>query len=585
MTWTRWTPGGRAARIDPRSPDAVEGQPNGTLLPTLTLGGLAAVLLALGSSIPVVAGASPGYSSAPLLIVLAVAPFVLALFFLVRGRVLAAAGVFAGAAALAPGRFVLDLQLLVDPSSAARPELYRPEVFEVPAPSAGLWLLLAGHVVTVAAGVLALRAAGPRGEPGAAGRGLLLAGVLAGGIAAVGVMMTPFATEDAFLPVGSAFESTGLVLAGSLLVAFALPVGAALLISSGARGITLGGLLGLALAVLTIGLPNLVSGLAVSNVSPAAGPIVVLVGAAGLVLVGFLPGEGPAIEVAEDEAGEASLPGSPKLRVATGVLALLTMVAALIGALTDQVIIAGGLPGPQSPSRSLQLIAGLLVGVLGLTMFVPVLASRLRPVLSVAWAGIPLAATAVLTTAITATELGAGLTPGPGAVWTAVAAVGALVTACCSVVTGMVERDDSDETAEAVPGPNVVPPLVAGGILAIGGFGTPSIVAPDYVEPALWSNFGTPSWGLLAALLTVLGACLLAPRSRPAQAAGLLAGATVLAVLRVLQLPLAGGEIVGSHAGVGWWLALGCVVALAIATGLATRGAFHRPKTRSGSIR
>ncbi|KAA9148683.1 hypothetical protein FPZ12_044630 [Amycolatopsis acidicola] len=583
MTWTRWTPGGRLARTDPRPPDAVEGQPNGTLLPALTLGGLAAVLLALGSSIPVVAGASPGYTSAPLLIVLAVLPFALALFFLGRGRPVAAVGVFAGAAALAPGRFVLDLQFLVDPSSAARPELYRPEVFEVAAPSTGLWLLLAGHVATAAAGVLALRAIGPRGEP--AGRGLLLAGVVAGGIAAIGVMMAPFSTDDAFLPVGSAFESTGIVLAGSLLVAFALPAGAALLVSSGARGVTLGGLLGLALAALAIGLPNLVTGLAVTNVSLTAGPIVVLVGVAGLILVAFLPGEGPVVEVAEDEAGEASLPGSSKLRVATGVLALLTMIAAIIGSVTDQVIIAGGLSGPASPSRSLLLISGLLLGVLGLAMFVPAFALRVRPVISVVWAGVPLAATAVLTTAITATELGAGLEPGQGAVWTAVAAVGAIATACCSVVTGMVERDDSDDTAEVVPGPNLMTPLVAGGILAVGGFGTPSIVAPDYTEPALWSNFGTPSWGLLVALLTVLGACFLAPRSRPGQATGLLAGATLLAVLRVLQLPLASGEITGSHAGVGWWLALGCVVALAIAAALAPRGAFHSPKTRSGSIR
>jgi hypothetical protein len=174
--------------------------------------------------------------------------------------------------------------------------------------------------------------------------------------------------------------------------------------------------------------------------------------------------------------------------------------------------------------------------------------------------------------------------------WTAVAAAGAVATACCSVVAGMVERDDSEdnEDAEAVvdlQGAGIYTPVVAGGILALGAFGTPSIVAPDYVEPALWSNFGTPSWGLLLALLTLLGACSLAPRCRPVRATALLIGATLLAVLRVLELPLAAGQIGGAHAGAGWWLALGCAVALAIASGMASRGVFHSPDTRSGSIR
>jgi hypothetical protein len=295
---------------------------------------------------------------------------------------------------------------------------------------------------------------------------------------------------------------------------------------------------------------------------------------------------------APDEAGVASLPGSTGLRTATGTLGLLTMLAALAGSLTAQVTVAGGLAGLQSPSRWLLLVAGLLVGVLSALMFVPRLAANVRPVLSVCWAGVPLAATAVLTTAITASELGAGLTPGPGVVWTAVAAAGAVATACCSVVAGMVERDDRDdnEDAEAVAvvdqqGSGIYTPVVAGGILALGAFGTPSIVAPDYVEPALWSNFGTPSWGLLLALLTLLGVCSLAPRCRPARATALLVGATVLAVLRVLALPLTGDQISGAHAGAGWWLALGCALAFAIAAGMASRGAFHSPETRSGSIR
>ncbi|WP_236796754.1 hypothetical protein [Amycolatopsis sp. GM8] len=583
MTRTRWTVADRLTRTGPRSPEDLDEPSATTLLAALALGALAALLLVLGAVIPVVTGAVRGYPSAPLLIVLAVAPIALAGAFALRGRQAAAVGVLAGVAALAPGRALLDLEFLADPSAASRPELYRPVEFALPGPGAGLWLLLAGHVVTVAAGVVAVRGIGPRPEPGSAGRGLLPIGLVAAGVAAIGVMMAPFSGDDAFLPVGSAFERPALVLTGCLLLAFALPVAAGLAISSRA-GLGMGGLLGLGIAAATVALPELVSGLAVTGIGLSAGPIVVLVGALGFVVVAFLPSEGKRAEVPDDEAGEVSLPGSPGLRMTTGALALVTMVAAILGTFTSQVIVAGGLPGPDSPSRWLLLVAGLLVGVLGVAMFVPGLAPTVRPVLSVVWAGVPLAATAVLTLAITATELGAGLSPGPGVLWTAVAVAGAVATACFSVIAGMVERDDSEDVGD-LPGPGMITPLVAGGILAIGGFGTPSILAPDYVEPALWSNFGTPSWGLLLALVVVLGACFLAPRSRPARATALLAGATCLAALRVLALPLTGNQIAGAHAGAGWWLALGCVVALAIATVLAPRGPIHTAKTPSGSIR
>jgi hypothetical protein len=585
MTRTRWTVTDRLARTDSRSPDPLDEPSATTLLAALVLAALAALLLALGAVFPVVTGAARGYASAPLLIVLAVAPIVLAGVFVLRGRQAAAVGVLAGVAALAPGRAVLDLQFVADPSAASRPELYRPLEFALPGPGAGLWLLLAGHVLTAVVGIVAVRAIGSRPEPGSAGRGLLPIGLVAAGVAAIGVMMAPFSGDDAFMPVGSAFERPALVLTGCLLLAFALPAAAGLAISSGTGGLSMGGLLGLGLAAATVALPELVSGLAVTGIGLSAGPVVVLAGALGLVVVAFLPRERASTEVADDEGGEASLPGSPRLRMATGVLGLVTMLAAIAGTFTEQVVVAGGLPGLESPSRWLLLVAGLLVGVLGAAMFVPGIAPTVRPVLSVAWAGVPLAATAVLTIAITASELDAGLSPGQGVLWTSVAVVAAVATACFSVVAGMVERDDSEDSAEVMPGPNMITPLVAGGILAIGGFGTPSIVAPDYVEPALWSNFGTPSWGLLLALLTVLGACFLAPRSRPARAAALLAGATCLAALRVLELPLTGNQIPGAHAGIGWWLALGCVVALAIATVLAPRGTTHTSKTPSGSIR
>jgi hypothetical protein len=584
MTRTRSALSDRLSRLDLRWPDGTEGRTPAAFPAALAVGALAAVLLVAGSVMPVVSGASPGFASAPLLIVLAVAPMALTAVFVLRGRPATAAGVLAGAAVLAPGRLVVDLQFFADPSATARPELYRPVVFALPPAAPGLWLLLAGLAATVTAGGLAVHAvgsrAGSRAEGRAGGRGRLACGLGGAAIAGIGVMMAPFSSSDAFLPVGSAFESPTLVLAGCLLMAFALPVAAGLAITSGTAELVRGSLLGLGLGAVTVALPDLVSGLAVPGVTLAAGPIVMLAGAAGLVPAAFLAGERtagfPAEKVTETaEAGEARLPGSARLRATTGTLGLLTMLTALVGALTPQVVVAGGV-APQSPSRWLLFAAGLLVGALSLAMFVPRLAANVRPALSVCWAGVALAATAVLTTAITASELGFGLGPGPGAPWVAVSVLLAAATACCSVVAGMVERDDGDDPVDHISGPALFVPLVAGGVLAIGAFGAPSIVSPGYSEPALWSDFGTPSWGLLIALLTVLGASLLALRSRPPRAAALLVGAAGVAVVRLLALPLAIGEIPGAHAGLGWWLTLGCVVALVVAAMTAVTGGTAR---------
>ncbi|NIH85577.1 hypothetical protein [Amycolatopsis granulosa] len=732
-------------------------------------GAVSAVLLAAGGVAPVVEGVPRGYASVPLLVVLAVAPMVVVAVLAVRGRHQAAAGVLAAVAALAPGRLVLDLILLTDPLRAARPELFRLHALAEPATGAGLWLLLAGHVVAIAAGVLAIRAVAPSadaswppppsaaaeavaakarwnenrpaagrsapaevlgepgasavpaskarhgvtaslahatdaetsagvpatssspteprtagserttsggpesaagGEPTAAGRGEatgtnggpaaptaggagraatnadggeraatdgpaerdgarsragssgpaatvagepgpgtpawpeaaqpaparrsgLILGLAAAVVAAVGLMMAPFASSDAFLPAAGAFEGPGLVLAGSLLLAFALPVATVLLAGSGSA-VARGGLLGLGVTAAVVGLPNLVAGLSLPGVRLSAGPILVLVGAAGMIAAAFLPTA--AADAAPDDspdgsAGEITLPGIRRLRIVTGALAVLTAAAAVAGALTPQVVVTGNFDGPPSPSRWALLAAGLLVGVLGLVLFTAGPAAYVRPVLSVAWVTVPLAGTAVLTMAVTATELGAGLTPGPGVLWTALAIAGSAITACCSVVAGMVERDETTDPAtalgngSAVPGTALLAPLAAAGILALAAFGIPSILATDYVEPALWTSFGTPSWGLLVALLTVLGACVLAPRCRPARAAALLAGAACVAALRAAELPLARHEIAGAHAGPGWWLALAAALALVVAAVLAARGTTHTPKPRSGSIR
>jgi hypothetical protein len=119
----------------------------------------------------------------------------------------------------------------------------------------------------------------------------------------------------------------------------------------------------------------------------------------------------------------------------------------------------------------------------------------------------------------------------------------------------------------------VLTPVVAGAVLALVAFGTPTFTAPEYVAPGLWSDFGTPSWGLLGAVLTVLGAAALALRSRPGQAAALLFGAVVVLAVRAAELPVLGGQVQGSQAGLGFWLTLAGMVAFVLAAVLSATGA------------
>lgn len=174
-----------------------------------------------------------------------------------------------------------------------------------------------------------------------------------------------------------------------------------------------------------------------------------------------------------------------------------------------------------------------------------------------------------------------GFSAGPGVTWTFIALVLAAVAALAAVITGVVERDVSDDDNAELDtgldgtraGGNVLTPLVAAAVLAIAAFGTPVFTAPGYTAPGLWSDFGAASWGLLGALAVVLGLYALVPRSRPVAAASALAGAALVLGLRAAELPLVGSEYDGSSAGIGFWLALAGAVVTLVTAGMAVAGA------------
>jgi hypothetical protein len=554
---------------------------------------LGAVALTVAAFVPVSPAAGPGFTSWPWLAVLALAPVVAAVAM--RGKPGRAAGVVVGLAALAPGRLVLDLQFAVNGPLTIRPELYLPDRFvSGSAVGAGFWLLVGGDVLTGVAGVLAWRAVRARDEEPERRRWRLLVPLLAV-TASVGLLTAPVLSDNGFLLARSAFEGPWPALGGYLLLAAALPLAAALALAAPSEHVARGALGGLAAAAFGVALPPVMAGLARDDLHVTWGPVLVLVAMAAVAgLAGTRLTEASKAD-ADNLAGEAKLPGLFWWRLTTGLLGLATALAAVIGALAPQVAVTALNPAAaapvsaaaESPARWFLLTAAIVVAILSLGVLTPKAATAARPLLGLAWAGIVLAGTAVLNTALTATQAGNlagfggadlnGATPaftydlGAGAAWTFAALVLAVLAALAAVGTGVVEREDAGDSSR--PDGGLLTPVVAGAVLAVAAFGLPVFSVPAYVAPGLWSDFDTPSWGLLTAAVVVVGAALLALRSRPRPAAARLAGAALLALLHAAELPLVGGSLGGASPATGFWVALAAAVALLVAAAMSAAGA------------
>ncbi|WP_242545882.1 hypothetical protein [Amycolatopsis sp. MtRt-6] len=563
------------------------------LTPALTLAGLGAVALAAAAFVPVSPAAGPGFTSWPWLALLALGPVAAAVWFAGKRPALGG-GLLLGLAALAPGRLVLDLQFAVNGPLTIRPELYLPDRFlGSSSVGAGFWLLVAGHLLTGAAGVAAWRALRSHDEPERR-RWRLLVPLLAV-VAGAGLLTAPVHSDTGFLLARAAFEGPWPALGGYLLLAAALPLAAALALAAPAEHVARGALGGLAAAAFGVAAPPVLAGLFRDDLHVTWGPVLTLLATAGIAgLAATRLTEATESTEKTDLAGTAKLPSLFWWRLTTGLLGLATTLAALIGAFAPQVAVTALNPGAvtpvsaaaDSPARWFLLVAAVVLAVPAAGVLVPRTAAVARPVLGVAWAGIVLAGTAVLNTALTATQAGNlagfGGTAAPvftydlgaGAAGTFVALVLAVLAALAAAGTGVVEREDAGEDAGRG---NVLAPAVAGAILAVAAFGLPVFAVPGYAAAGLWSRFDTPSWGLLTAAAVVVGAAALATRSRPKPAAALLAGAALLTALHAAELPLVGGSLGGASPATGFWVALAATAALLVAAGLAVAGGRRAP--------
>ncbi|MBB5154866.1 hypothetical protein [Saccharopolyspora phatthalungensis] len=524
----------------------------------IVVAGAGALLVGLGPLLGLVEPSAPAaYPAWPLLLVLALLAPVLAVVFARLGRLGTAAAVLVGPAALAPGRLVLDLQFVVDAGLATRPELLRVDSLDAEAPSTGVWLLIAGHVAGIVAGILAVRSI-EHGDEGTGShrQGLLTLVLCAGVIAAVGVLMAPFVSDDPYLLPKAALDGPLLVLIGGVLLAVGVPSAAGFLAGSADPEFARGGLLGVAAALAGVVVPPLVSAAVLEQVQFAWGPVLGLVAAVALVVLAVPAGRAESAGQAED----LRLPALTRLITLSAVFALVAGALAVLAAAAPQVQMPIGLRDPSPYPARMLWPAGLLLLSLGVGLLLPRASGWLRPMLPVVWVVVPFASAGVLDavfTAVQATDAHVGI----GAWAAGIAVLFAGLAATIAAIAGAVERDDVDLTEMSMHRLVLFPSLVAL-LLGAGAFSLPVVTAPDYTAPGVFAAFETTSWGLVIALAAVVGAAVLAPMCRPARAAALLCGAALVVAVRALEYPLTAERLPDSAPGLGLWFGVACVLVL-----------------------
>ncbi|MGH3880371.1 MAG: hypothetical protein ACRDSK_25395 [Actinophytocola sp.] len=599
------------------------------------------MLLIAGPAVGVVQDAPDrGFASTALLTLLAAAPPLIAVALVIFGRALTAAGVLTGAGLLSVGRALVDLQFIQDGLQVSRPELLVPTSLAELVPATGLWLLVGGHLATGAAGLLAAGRAGATpgsaygleldsrptgtgptdatysapaypaaangpgngaGWPSGAGeasdgpderrtsektRGRAMGWALGfATIAAVGLVMPPFRSENAFQLGHDLIGSPTLVRVGLLLIVAAVVGGCVFAAGSARPAVARGVILGVLLATAAVTLPQIVAGLTVERLSPDVGPYLAL---ASLLLLTILIFVLRGTVMTTGEGGDTELQlETGRVHLVTGVLGVLAGVAALIGAVGPQLVV-DGLAEPESYANRQLIPVGVLVAALGAALLANRWAAAVRPAFVVSLGAVVLVGTATLDAAFTGAGISDTVHIGAGVWFAAASMLIAAAAAISAAVAGSAERDDVDLT-ERTTHLSVAAPAGAAILFSVGAFGFPMIAAPDFVAPGIWSDFRLASWGLVVAMLVVIVAGLLATVARPARAGALLLGAAAVVGIHALELPMTSDRTTDAAAGSGTWLAIVAFVAFLIAAGVALAGPTPRdepePRPRESAER
>ncbi|KQU06773.1 hypothetical protein ASG56_03915 [Rhodococcus sp. Leaf7] len=457
---------------------------------------------------------------------------IVALFALARGRTLLAGAVVTAVGAMSLGMAVADLQLFVSAIDADRLELFRPVTAAELSPGPGSVAVVLGHLVVVAAGVLAMVAASRSddapfddGRPASASAVALgIAGALA--VAASFVLPSFVSSDPVFLAPALVAGPILLAVGGALCAVTAL-VACAVALTSSSREVAAGVLAGTALAAASVALVRVVgAGGAGDRIGIAPGPVVGVVGVLALALAALVVARsGGAVESAAPRAARTAGSTSRRHMIA-GAATVLTGLVLGASALLPLLTAPDGRQPAVAGERPVLLFA-LVTVVVGVVLFFSEFASAVRP----AAALIVLGHIALSFAVLQAVVLGVGIDGvgiGSGG-WLLLLGVATGVLAVIAIgVAGASERDGVD-TSDLDPAARGV--AVAAGIAA--AVSVVGLLLPVYDidgDTAGWIGslpWGWDVWGRLTLAVAVGVAAVIATRARPARGAALEVGAGI----------------------------------------------------------
>ena len=516
-------------------------------------------------------------------------------------RVELAAALLAGYGAVALGFTLLDVALLSDPIDANRLELFRPLSAAMLDATAGAYVLLVGHAVSVLAGVAgwsAVHRAGLGDGYGqsvysehvgraAAGRvGPLLAALLGafGVLAAVAAFASLYRSSDPVVIVTAVVESPVFVAVGSGVVGVAALVVAAAALAALSPQVASGASVGAGLGVLGFAGVALLAGLGTGDrVDAGLGAYLGTVAGLGLLICGAVLApvaaarDRRALERAQQrETGARGVrgvagPGTTRWHAAAGSAGVLSGVLFVVGSLLPILETDSGIAVPQILATRVVLVAGFVMILGSVPLLFSEFASAARPFVSVFWLGAVAAAAAVLQSVVLAEDV-EGVSTGVGALAIIAGVVAAVATGLLALFAGSAERDDVDTSADAgTDGPLLGTALLGSGLLAI-GLALPLYRGSDLTAATVTEfPWGWDTWGQMLLAAGVVVAAVVAARARPARGSVLLGGAAVGGIVHLSSWPLTSARATDPEMGPGVVPSVIGIVVLGVAAALSAR--------------
>ncbi|MDV8057776.1 MULTISPECIES: hypothetical protein [unclassified Rhodococcus (in: high G+C Gram-positive bacteria)] len=552
---------------------SADGSPVGT-------GAMVAAILAGAVPVVVVLGAAAG---------------------VVGKRVEFAAALLAGYGAVALGLTLLDVALLSDPIDANRLELFRPLSAAMLDATAGAYVLLVGHAVSVLAGIAgwsAVHRAGLGDGYGhsvysehvgraAAGRvGPLLAALLGafGVLAAVAAFASLYRSSDPVVIVTAVVESPVFVAVGSGVVGIAALVVAASALASLSPQVASGASVGAGLGVLGFAGVGLLAGLGTGDrVDAGLGAYSGTVAGLGLLICGAVLApvavarDRRALERAQQREsgargvrGVAGL-GATRWHAAAGSIGVLAGVLFVVGSLLPILETDSGIAVPQILATRVVMVAGFVMILGSVPLLFSEFASAARPFVSMFWLGAVAAAAGVLQSVVLAEDVD-GVGAGIGALAIIAGVVAAAATGLLALFAGSAERDDVDTSADASTDGVVLGTGLFGAVLLAVGLALPLYRGSDFTAATVTEfPWGWDTWGQMLLAVGVFVAAIVAARARAARGSVLLGGAAVAGIVHLASWPLTSARATDPEMGPAVLPLVAGIVVLGVAAALSAR--------------